>query len=66
MYAACCPLLREGGVRGGSEIIVISQTRFIATTPSYGHPSSPEDGTTLGDSYSSGQRILNEQAVSNC
>ena len=23
-------------------------TTFIATTPSYGHPSSPEEGTTLG------------------
>ena len=23
-------------------------TVFITTTPSYGHPSSPEEGTTLG------------------
>ena len=24
------------------------QAAFIATTPSYGHPSSPKEGTTLG------------------
>ena len=24
---------------------------FFTTTPSYGHPSSPEEGTTLGVTY---------------
>jgi hypothetical protein len=45
----------EGGVRGGRDKqcstnidIDIGMTVFIATTPSYRHPSSPEEGTTEG------------------
>ena len=50
----CCPLLLGGGVWGGREkygpnlFYLFGQALFaIATTPSYGHPSSPEEGTTL-------------------
>ena len=49
----CCPLLLEGGVRGGREkygpnlFYLFGQALFaIATTPSYGHPSFPKEGTT--------------------
>ena len=55
--SACCPLLLEGGVRGGREeqcstyCFYIGCDRFcLATTPRRcaPHPSSPEEGTTLG------------------
>ena len=50
----CSPLLLGGGVWGGREkygpnlFYLFGQALFaIATTPSFGHPSSPEEGTTL-------------------
>ena len=59
--SACCPLLLEGGARGGREkygpyLFYRSSIVCSATTP---HPSSPEEGTTLGANLLNARSALN-------
>ena len=38
---------------------------FFATTPSYGHPSSPEEGTTLGVEHFAQRKTVKPSNINN-